>query len=129
MGLDRVSKLLAPECNAPSVDEWDAARVVEFGIVSSSGAKSSADQNSLAIAVSEMHWLSLVCFIEQLDPTDLLLRQDLAPRVAVELAQLRAFNSLAAYAVCLERLCIDKDRCEGDEKGNPMAQEAAHASH
>ena len=103
MGLERVSIMLAQERSVPSADEWDAARSEEFGIVTG-GSRRERPRDAVMLAVKEMHWLSLACFLEQCSPGNLPLVPELASRVTIEVSQLRAFDPLEAYATSLERL-------------------------
>ena len=109
MGFERVSILLAQERSVPSADEWDAARSEEFGIVTGGGAQRDRPLDAVMLAVQEMHWVSVACFLEQRSPTELSLIPELAARVTVECAQLRAFDPLEAYAASLEVLCKSSD--------------------
>jgi hypothetical protein len=126
MGFERVSTLLAQERSVPSADEWDAARAIDFGIIG--GSVDSAEDISDAVtrAVQEMHWLSIICFLEQVNPSDLVLLPDVAGRVSIELTQLRGYDPLEAYAAGLEVLCSVKAGYGGDPI--PMSVEAHDAA-
>ena len=107
MRFDRVSTSLAEESSIPSADEWDAARAIDFGIVAKTHREREDTTSDIVKAVRQMHWLSLACFVEQVNPADLLLVPDVHGRVAIEVSQLRAYDPLEAYAASLEVLCAD----------------------
>ena len=127
MGLERVSILLAQERSVPSADEWDATRSEEFGIVTGGGDRRDRPHNAVMLAVQEMHWVSLTCFLEQRNPTELALLPDLAARVTIECSQLRAFDPLEAYAASLEMLCKSGDA--GAQDGQPTNAGGLDAAH
>lgn len=108
MGFERVSTLLAQERSVPSADEWDASRAIDFGIVAGAHDEREHAVSNVTKAVRQMHWLSLVCFVEQVNPADLLLVPEVHGRVAIEVAQLRGYDPLEAYAASLEVLCVDE---------------------
>lgn len=58
--------------------------------------------------LSQMHWLSLVCFLEEADPQLLLLWPELLTRVTREVTQLRSLDALQVTVLVLEHL----SRCE-----------------
>jgi len=118
--------MLAQERSVPSADEWDAARSEEFGIVTG-GAQRERPRDAIMLAVQEMHWLSLACFLEQCRPADLPLVPELASRVTIEVSQLRAFDPLEAYATSLERLCdIAREDAEDYHEADVGGQDASH---
>lgn len=126
MGLERVSIMLAQERSVPSADEWDAARSEEFGIITG-GAQRARPHDAVMVAVQEMHWLSLACFLEQCSPAELPLVPELASRVTIEVSQLRAFDPLEAYATSLEKLCdIGGADAEDDREAGAGGQDASH---
>jgi hypothetical protein len=85
----------------------------------------SAAVGILQRAVQEMHWISIVCFLEQVNHDDLLLLPEVASRIGVELAQLRAYNPLEAYAAGLVHLCRGEQR--GTTQGVVSPEENLHA--
>lgn len=99
MGFDRVNALFTQQRDVLSADEWDAARTLELGIAPGGQQERLQPHEALTHTVQQMHWVSLVCFLEQLDPAVLLLAPDLGGRVTIELAQLRGHDPLEAYAV------------------------------
>jgi len=126
MGFERVSILLAQERSVPSADEWDAARSEEFGIVGGAARRASS-HDAVTLAVREMHWVSLACFLEQRDPIELALLPELAARVTIEVTQLRAFDPLEAYAASLEQLCDSGGiESEGDQEADAGGLDASH---
>jgi hypothetical protein len=127
MGFDRVSTLLAEERSTPSAEEWDAARAIDFGIVAQARHEREDPTSDITKAVRQMHWLSLVCFVEQVNPADLLLAPDVNGRVAIEVAQLRGYDPLEAYAVSLEILCVD-GRADPDDDAS-RASEVCDVTH
>ncbi|MFO0417355.1 MAG: hypothetical protein ACK5Y6_08715 [Pseudomonadota bacterium] len=104
MGFGIVNKLASRPDIAPSVEEWDAARAREFGLVEVE------EEGSIAALVGQMHWLSLACYIEGITPQALALNQDLSQRVNLELKQLHECNQLEAYAASLERLSAQHEQ-------------------
>jgi hypothetical protein len=106
MGFGIVNKLAARPDIAPSVEEWDAARAREFGL------SEVEEQDSVAVLVGQMHWLSLACYIEGIAPQALALSQDLSQRVDQELTQLRDCNPLEAYVASLE--CLSAQHSQDD---------------
>lgn len=53
--------------------------------------------------VRRAHWLSVVCFMEQVDPESLCLAPSLLETIEDELQQFSEFESLAVYASALSR--------------------------
>lgn len=53
--------------------------------------------------ITRSHWLSVVCFMEQVEPDSLCLEPSLLETVEEELQQFSAFESLAVYATALAR--------------------------
>ena len=53
--------------------------------------------------VKRAHWLSVVCFMEQVNPESLCLAPSLLETVEDELQQFSEFESLAVYASALSR--------------------------
>jgi hypothetical protein len=51
-----------------------------------------------------MHWLSLVCFLEETDPQALLPTLELLTRVTQEIKRLRVFDALQVTVLALEQL-------------------------
>lgn len=115
-------KLLLLPCRAvPSKRDWDAGRLGNGGIGVSgirphlpSEAKVCSSEDRILAAdvtkdsrealdevVSTMHWISLVCFLEGLDPDGLLLSDDLSLRIEGELARLGGCSALDVYAAGL----------------------------
>ncbi len=98
----------APSITSPkdwSARDWDAARILELGIGQGASREVSDTQKLIQSAVNEMHWISIVCYLERLSHIDLRLLPDLELRVGTELEQLRGYEPLAGYAAALVRLC------------------------
>lgn len=58
----------------------------------------------LSKIVKRAHWLSVVCFMEQVSPDSLCLTQSLLETVEGEIQHLSEFEPLAVYAAALARL-------------------------
>jgi hypothetical protein len=127
MSFDRVGTVGAKERSVASpkewaAEEWDAARVLEFGIGQGALGKQQEPGSAVERAVQGMHWISIVCFMEQLNHADLLLLPDVAIRVSAEVAQLRGYDPLEAYAAGLVHLCAGEQTDEG--QGAVSAEES-----
>lgn len=83
------------------VEEWNAARersVPKPSINSQNG-------NATHPVVATVNWLSLVCFVEDIDPETLGLEPSKAKQLAQEVATLRDNEDrLAVYAAAVEHL-------------------------
>lgn len=109
MVLRRVARRLAgkPE-RIISLDAWNAIRQEcvtrdfhkEYG-----GGKE---------ALEGLSWLSLVCYIEEIDPVTLALPAALLQVVNDDLHKLRAIGPLEAYAWCLEKLHAADEQSRGE---------------
>jgi hypothetical protein len=98
MGFGIVNKLAAQSDMAPSVEQWNEARAREFGLLKEQ------QEDSISAEVAQMHWLSLACFAEGIEPASIALNNHLLERVSAELKKLADYSSLEAYAACLEQL-------------------------
>lgn len=132
MSFDLVGTVGAKERSVASpkewaAEEWDAARVVEFGIGQGAPGKQEKPGSIVERAVQGMHWISIVCFMEQLNHADLLLLADVASRVSAEVAQLRGYDPLEAYAAGLVYLSAGEQMVE--VQGSISAEESFHAEH
>jgi hypothetical protein len=86
-------------------DCWDSKRAGQLHARQSA----QASELSLLEQIKRQHRLSLVCFLEQIDPAILSLAPELLTRVQSELEFLGQLEPLTAYAVVLERLSSDMD--------------------
>lgn len=102
MILDRVGRLLAHKRAAPSADQWDAERALDLGIIKGKHGEQNEASNAGLAAIKKMHWISIVCFLELVNPRDLALISGLHERVADELSQLQSWDPLEVYAAGLE---------------------------
>jgi hypothetical protein len=117
-----IKLLFSPSRPVPSQGDWDASRLSRDGISARSIhphlKKIGSKPNSVAVkgvasdetksnglsldeVVSSMHWISLVCFLEGIAPSELLLSDDLSLRIEGELAQLGEHSALDVYAAGL----------------------------
>jgi len=83
-----------------SVAEWDSSR-------RSCTTQTSALETNEARArktVLAQHWLTLVCYVEAIDPKELRLEPVREKQVELGLAQLALFDPLDIYALALERI-------------------------
>jgi hypothetical protein len=116
-----IKLLFSPSRPVPSQGDWDASRLGRDGISARSihphlerGAKLNSvavkgvasdetKSNGLSLneVVSSMHWISLVCFLEGIPPSELLLSDDLSLRIEGELAQLGGHSAIDVYAAGL----------------------------
>jgi hypothetical protein len=53
----------------------------------------------------KFHWLSAMCYMERLAPTELIVDADFERQLNEELDQLRELNPLEALALCLKIVC------------------------
>ena len=80
-------------------DDWDSTRKDKI----SKEYRVSSSRDDVKSLVDAQHWLSVVCFMEGVDPKLLLLSPELAGRVDQELQLLKALDPLDVYASALQR--------------------------
>jgi hypothetical protein len=102
MILDRVGRLLAQKRAAPSADQWDAERALDLGIIKGKHGEQNEPNKAVLAAIKKMHWISIVCFLERVNPLDLALISGLHERVLGELSKLQSCEPLEVYAAGLE---------------------------
>jgi hypothetical protein len=105
----RVSTLLAPKRGAPSAEQWNAGRALDLAIVKDKLGERRETYSAVLNTVKKMQWLSVVCFLEQVNPQGLALIPGLNERVLSELSQLQSYDPLEAYAACLESLIMGEE--------------------
>lgn len=99
----------------------------EFGM-SQEAAIQRGERTSIVVrAIQEMHWISIVCFLEQVSHADLKLTPQIASRIGAELDQLRRYEPLEAYAAALDYLCADRQKKEDQIDGAP--EDSFHAEY
>lgn len=90
--------------NPPSVDDWNSLRT---GILKlPSGVE--VQNDGARELVATCHWLTLVSFVEQIDPKSLALAPELLTRVLDERTALEEYDPLASYWAALKSLSIDE---------------------
>lgn len=132
MGSNRVGIVAAPKGSFKSpkewgAAEWDAARVRKFGIGQDATVKQERPAILLEQALQEMHWISIVCFLQEMDHINLKLTSELASRVGLELAKLRKYDPLEAYVAGLVHLCIGEQK--GEAQGAVSLEDSFHAEY
>ncbi len=68
-----------------------------------------AQRQALVATANRVHWLSAVCYVEQVEPQALRLTPKLHERVVGELQELAEFDGFATYAELLTRFDRVKD--------------------
>lgn len=115
----------------PSADDWDASRETEGERVSVSNGEYGEGREWLVQAAQEMHWISLACFLEGMNPADFRLPVEIHTRVAREMQQLGSLEPLEAYACSLEVLSkqtLCREIPHNDEVVNCSREEESHVA-
>lgn len=94
------NRVLSHRTCPPGIEEWNAYR--EQKVVAAPPQKS--ERERCQEAISSQHWVTLVCFVEKIDPASLCLESRFEQRVQSELAVLAGFDPLQAYVTALEYL-------------------------
>ncbi len=80
----------------PSAEDWEAARALRY--------KTAAPAEALVDFMADLSWLSMVCFVEAIDPGTVGLSEELLARVQRDLKRIEERDTLEMYWSCLERL-------------------------
>lgn len=87
-----------PEKKSPITEQgWEQTRSERFVDATL------AEQRALEALVGEVHWLSAVCFMEQVKPESLRLASAFLDQIVEELDELREFDAFAVYTEFLSR--------------------------
>ena len=89
--------LLSKRLSAVSNHEWNqhrSDRVFD---------EQEAKRQALVATANRVHWLSAVCYLEQVEPQALRLTPELHERVLEEIEELGEFDGFAVYAELLTR--------------------------
>jgi hypothetical protein len=98
--------------NPRSVEDWNAVRTDLLAPTQ----RSKTQHDGVPSLIASCHWLTLVCFIEHIDPESLALAPELLTRVRDERMALRECDPLVCYWAVLDRLSMD-DRVTVDSGG------------
>lgn len=83
--------------SAVSNDEWNQSRSERVFD------EQEEQRKALVATANRVHWLSAVCYLEQVEPQALRLAPELCDRVVEEIEELAEFDGFAAYAELLTR--------------------------
>lgn len=98
-----VFSLLKGQMKPPRLDHWNSARATLLR-----SEKSPKDlREGVRQRVQAQHWLTLTCFVEQIDPAALSLTPTLLNQIQEELGILRQCEPLEAYVSALDRLSAE----------------------
>jgi hypothetical protein len=96
MVFSRIKGQMSP----PRLEDWDSSRA---NLLRLETVRQELDQG-VEEKVQAQHWLTLTCFVEQIDPAALSLTPELFTRIQEELSALRQCEPLEAYVAALDRL-------------------------
>jgi hypothetical protein len=104
-----VNRMFQTLSEPPSIEEWDASRVKDLGIAGAD----EHEQEPVVEAVNGAHWLSVICYVEQIQPESLALEPALLAQIKLELRHFDQLDPLKVYAASIERLSEGED---GDDE-------------
>jgi hypothetical protein len=114
MFFPRIKSAMPP----PGGEEWNAAR---RGLVRPRKDIVNPEE-VLPERLRLQHWISLTCYVEQIEPEALSLRPDLFGRVQEELAELNALDPLRTYVAVLSTLNTDLGKIAGSESSDAATE-------
>ena len=116
MGLRTLStRIFGVRNEGVSADEWDASRAQQVAAFFEQKDRDAVARDPLG----GVHWIAMVCFVEEIDPETLPLGNRDKAEVLSGLERIGAIGALEAYAACLEKLSLcDDDRDEGSDVEN-----------
>jgi hypothetical protein len=99
-----------------SNQDWDARRVKDLGV----RPQTQEVQNPAVVAVASSHWITSVCWVENINPESLALAPMFLSQIKLELAALQKLDPLEVYAAALESLTLVE---EGEEEDFEFEEE------